>query len=425
MPQISKFPSNNSGTRICFSYRLVIYHFRFHNASSAQTRRGCFKEKITSRTKNLPIECAQGDGAARCPNHFFAVNEPFCIPWWWCDLVWCHEVACGLRWSNVLGCEVTWGELLWLVATSCVMLCHLVCLSRHLVRCAWSCHVTWCTTNCYSSTAPNLLQHYSVLQSTTPGLLWLPSSIPVCFSTPVLLCTTKDYYYSVLTSATLVLVCTTLVLLWLPSPAPEVLRATKNYSVLQKTTPALLRTTKCYSVLEKTTPALLCTTKDYSSTTRYYKLLLRHCKILTLTANSAPVLLRTTKYFSNTTPVLFGTTKYYSNPTPCYKILVQYYSVLQRSTPVLLQYYKSTTPVLQITTPVLLSNIIYNASEQQASPSHFKKYCTCQPKWISSVIRVPYKTLLPMRRAARITLQLHQILCLPSKINIIIDPVHI
>ena len=46
---------------------------------------------------------------ARCPNHFFAVNEPSAVPWWWCDLFWCHEVACGVRWSNVLGCEVTWG----------------------------------------------------------------------------------------------------------------------------------------------------------------------------------------------------------------------------------------------------------------------------------------------------------------------------
>ena len=22
------------------------------------------------------------------------------VPWWWCDLFWCHEVACGVRWSN-------------------------------------------------------------------------------------------------------------------------------------------------------------------------------------------------------------------------------------------------------------------------------------------------------------------------------------
>ena len=27
-------------------------------------------------------ECAQGDRPARCPNHFFAVNEPFAASWW-------------------------------------------------------------------------------------------------------------------------------------------------------------------------------------------------------------------------------------------------------------------------------------------------------------------------------------------------------
>ena len=78
-----------------------------------------FEEEIFTiwRRKNLLIECAQGDRPARCPSHFFAVNEPSAVPWWWCDLFWCHEVACGVRWSNLLRCEVTWGELLWLVAT--------------------------------------------------------------------------------------------------------------------------------------------------------------------------------------------------------------------------------------------------------------------------------------------------------------------
>ena len=34
---------------------------------------------------------------------FFAVNEPFAVPWWWCDMFRCHEVACG------------WDEVMWLV----------------------------------------------------------------------------------------------------------------------------------------------------------------------------------------------------------------------------------------------------------------------------------------------------------------------
>ena len=40
------------------------------------------KEKNYIAQKNLPIECAQGDRPARCPNHFFAVNEPSAVPWW-------------------------------------------------------------------------------------------------------------------------------------------------------------------------------------------------------------------------------------------------------------------------------------------------------------------------------------------------------
>ena len=173
----------------------------------------------------MPIECAQGDRPARCPNHFFAVNEPSAVAWWWCDLFWCHEVACGVRWSNVLDCEVTWGELLWLVATWHVTSCHFMrcdCLccvmSGDAMRCHVMCaHVKSCHLLCpamgwnvMSLKNHCSLNNYSVLQSTTPALL----------------CNTK--YYS--------------------------------YSVLQSTTPVLLRTTKYYK---------LCTTRCYFSTTLY------------------------------------------------------------------------------------------------------------------------------------------------------------
>ena len=40
------------------------------------------KKKELYSKKNLPIECAQGEQPARCPNHFFAVNEPSAVPWW-------------------------------------------------------------------------------------------------------------------------------------------------------------------------------------------------------------------------------------------------------------------------------------------------------------------------------------------------------
>ena len=38
----------------------------------------------------------------------------------------------------MVGCEVTWGELLWL---ACGMSCHLMWLSRHLMRCDCLCCV--------------------------------------------------------------------------------------------------------------------------------------------------------------------------------------------------------------------------------------------------------------------------------------------
>ena len=184
---------------------------------------------------------------------------------------------------------------------------------------------------------------------------------------------------------------------------------------------------KYYPVLQSTTQVLPCSTKCYSSTTLYY---------------------------SSTTPILPWTTKYYSSTTLYYKVLLQYYPVLQSTTTQVLQ---STTPVLpcttkyssvlQSTTPVLPCTTKYfmidplPCAEQQASPcnltkycaSHalciaclirFSKYCGCQAKWISWLIRIAYETSFTMRRATGITLQLHQILRLPRKMNLMIDPHH-
>ena len=171
-----------------------------------------------------------------------------------------------------------------------------------------------------------------------------------------------------------------------------------------------------------------------------------------------------------------STTKYYSRTTLYYKVLLQYYSALQSTTPVLLcttKYYSSTNSVLLSTTPVLLCttkyyswlildvwNVIYNArnnkshpptspntapamqneshdwsashmkrhlqcAEQQESSSNFTKYCACHAKWISWLIRITYERSFTMRGATRVILQLHQILRLPRKMNLMIDPHHI
>ena len=195
--------------------------------SSARTSRGrkFQRKKTISQRKNLPIECAQGDR-----------------PWCWCDLFWCHEVACGVRWSNVLGCEVAWGELLWLVATRHVMSCHLMCWSCHLMRCDCLCCV-------------------------------MPRDAMRCH---VMCAHVKSCRH---------LLC--------PAMGWNVMRLNRqyslnNYSVLQSTTPRLLCTSKYYS---STTPTLRCTTKYYSTTTLYVKVLVQYYSVL----------LCTTKYYSSTT----------------------------------------------------------------------------------------------------------------------------
>ena len=323
----------------------------------------------------------------------------------------------------------------------------------------------YCTTKYYSSTT----KYYSVLQSTTP----------------VLLCTTK--YYSVQQSTTPVLLCTTPVLQnttrvllrttkYYASTTPyysstrkyyasttlyykvllqyyKVPRQHKSvllqyykvpiqyYSVLQSTTPVLLCTTKYYSNTTKyhasTSPYYSSTTKYQSSTTPYYKVLRQYysstTKYHSVLQSTNPVLLRTakyyastTKYYSSSTPyykVLLRTTRYYASTTLYYKVLIQYYKVLQSITPVL----RSTTPVLlcttkyysvlQSTTPVLQSTAPY-----YKVPIQYYKVLRQYYK----VLLQYYKVLLQVvSRPQKVTLELHQILRLSSKMTPMLDPGHI
>ena len=57
-------------------------------------------------------------------------------------------------------------------------------------------------------------------------------------------------------------------------------------------------------------------------------------------------------------------------------------------------------------------------AEQQESQSNFTKQCACHAKWISWLIRVSHETSFTMRGATRVTLQPHQILRLPRKMNL-------
>ena len=143
-----------------------------------------------------------------------------------------------------------------------------------------------------------------------------------------------------------------------------------------------------------------------SSTTnvlQYYKILLQNYSVL-----------------QSTTPVLLCTTKYNSSTTLYYKVLLHYYSSITK-------YYSSTSlyyKVLFLIDPWRMKRHL-QCAEQQESSSNFTKYCACHAKWISWLIRITYEKSFTMREATRVILQLQQILRLPRKMNLMIDPHHI
>ena len=61
-------------------------------------------------------------------------------------------------------------------------------------------------------------------------------------------------------------------------------------------------------------------------------------------------------------------------------------------------------------------------AEQQVSSTNVTKYCACHEKWLASLILVTRETSFTMRGTTGITLQPHQMLCLPRKMTRIIDP---
>ena len=63
-------------------------------------------------------------------------------------------------------------------------------------------------------------------------------------------------------------------------------------------------------------------------------------------------------------------------------------------------------------------------AEQQESASNFSKYCACQEKWLSWSTLFTHETLFTMRGGTSVIVQTHQILRLPRKMNLMIDPCH-
>ena len=65
-----------------------------------------------------------------------------------------------------------------------------------------------------------------------------------------------------------------------------------------------------------------------------------------------------------------------------------------------------------------------HCAEQQRCFSNITECCACHAKWLSWLIRITYETLFTMRGATEMSLQHHQILRLPRKVTLIIDPLH-
>ena len=58
------------------------------------------------------------------------------------------------------------------------------------------------------------------------------------------------------------------------------------------------------------------------------------------------------------------------------------------------------------------------------SLSKLTKYCACHEKWISWLILVTHETLFTMRGVTSVIVQTHQILRLPRKMTLMINPLH-
>ena len=306
-------------------------------------------------------------------------------------------------------CHVIWcgGHVIWCDVIACVVSCHVM-----------QCDVMWC------------------------ALMWCALQWSRCVFEVVLWQCGDPKYYSVLQSTTVYY---------------KVLL--QYYSVLQSTTPVLLCTTQYYSVLlqyysvlQSTTPVLLCTTKYYSSTTLYYNVLLQYYSVL-----------------QSTTPVLLCTSKQHSwlildtyEPLFTWLMSVAYETsfTMRGVAGVILQLHQILHLPRKMTVmidPRHIWNVIYNArsnrshnptspntapatqneshdwseshmkrhlqcAEQPESHSNFSKYCACHAKCISWLIRVTYETSFRMRGASKVNLEPQQILRLPRKMNLMIDP---
>ena len=72
--------------------------------------------------------------------------------------------------------------------------------------------------------------------------------------------------------------------------------------------------------------------------------------------------------------------------------------------------------------PAISQNVTNCCACNEKSHSNFTKYCACHAKCISWLIRDTYETSFRMRGASKVNLEPQQILRLPRKMNLMIDP---
>ena len=74
--------------------------------------------------------------------------------------------------------------------------------------------------------------------------------------------------------------------------------------------------------------------------------------------------------------------------------------------------------------PAIIPNFTEYCACHEKWHLNFTKYCACHAKWLSWSILFTHETLFTMRGVTSVTVQLHQILRLPRKMNLMIDPWH-
>ena len=307
-----------------------------------------------------------------------------------CERAFCRSMVvmfCALKWSVLMSWCLLWGLVMW--------------WSRHLMRCnglccvmsrdAMRCHgdeLYYSSTTLYYKV---LLQYYSVLQSTTP-ILFRTTNTTLYYSSATLYYKVPLKYYSVLL---------------------------QYYPVLQSTS-WLIRITYETSFTKRGATKGSLQLQQILCLPRKMNLMIDRHRIWNVIHNA-----QSNRHHPPSSPNTAPATQNESHDWSISHMKRHLQCAEQQSTPSNLTKYCACHAKWMS----WLINITYEnhlqCGEQEASPSNFTKYCACHAKWISWLIRITYETSFTMRGATGITLQPHQILRLPRKMNLMIDPHHI